>query len=162
VSVFPTTDPDTIRDALGARLVSIKPSLEQGQLSRWTWLKDREVAGTLRSFDLRFAAETEVGNGDGRQGAYGGGIQYECVVELVVSYPVTVYRLPRFLGSDARDLSAILADLHTYIPGDGMFAQMWSQDRRVVSTWTGSDGAYIGTHTFTIDFFAVDSVQVAV
>jgi hypothetical protein len=42
-----------------------------------------------------------------------------------------------------------------------MFPQKFSEDTRVDPTYTGSDGAYIGTHTFTIEFFAVDSVAVA-
>jgi hypothetical protein len=159
MSTFPTTEPETIRAALAARLVAIRPSLAWKQDCRWTWTKDREVSGTLRNFDLVFGPEQEVGNGDGRQGAYGGGIQYACEVSLVVSYPVERNKLPRFLGTDDRDLSAILVSLHETVTG--MFAVIFTQDRRVVSTSTGSDGAYIGTHTFTIDFFAVDSVAVA-
>lgn len=157
---FPTTDPETIRAALAARLKSTQPTLAWQQDARWTPMLDREIAGsTLRSFNLVFAPEQEVGNGDGKQGAYGGGIQYACEVALIVSYPVEKNKLPRFLGADARDLSAILASLHESV--SGMFAQLWSQERRVVPTYIGSDGAYVGTHTFTIDFFAVDTVAVA-
>jgi hypothetical protein len=159
MSTFPTTEPDTIRDALVARLHAIAPTYLPGRDKRWTWNKGREVGGTLRAFDAVFGQETEVGNGDGRLGAMGGGMHYECIVELVVSYPVEKNKLPRYLGADARDLSAVLVDLHTYV--SGMFPQWWSQDRRVVSTFTGSDSGYIGTHTFTIEFFAVDSVAVA-
>jgi hypothetical protein len=158
MSTFPTTEPETIREALARRLEAIEPTLTW-ERSRWSWQKDAEIMGTLRNFDAIFGAETEVGNGDGRLGAMGGGMHYECIVELVVSYPVEKNKLPRYLGADARDLSAVLVDLHTY--ASGMFPQWWSQDRRVVSTFTGSDGGYIGTHTFTIEFFAVDSVAVA-
>jgi hypothetical protein len=159
VSTFPTTEPETIRAALAARLMAIRPSLEWSHESRWTWTKDREVAGTLRNFDLVFEPETEVGNGDGRQGAYGGGMHYECEVRLVVSYPVDEHKRPRFIGSDARDLSAILVSLHETV--SGMFPQKWSEQQRVESSFTGSDGGYIGTHAFKIQFFAVDSVAVA-
>lgn len=160
MSTFPTTDVATIRAALAARLVAIQPTLTQQQSARWTYLRNREVGGaTLRSFNLRMRAQQEVGNGDGKQGAYGGGIQYAVPVELVVSYPVSEWDVDLFVGTDAQDLSAILVNLHETV--SGMFAQTWSQDRRVVSTYTGSDGAYVGTHAFTIDYFAVDTVAVA-
>lgn len=106
-----------------------------------------------------FRAQTEVGNGDGTQGAYGGGIQYASPVELIVSYPVSKWDIEIYMGTDAQDLSAVLVDLHTTV--SGMFPQRWSQDRRVVPTYTGSDGGYIGTHSFTVDFFAVDRVTLA-
>jgi hypothetical protein len=158
VSTFATTEPETIREALAAKLQAIQPSLTWDR-TRWTWQRDAEIMGPLRNFDLRFGPETEVGNGDGRQGAYGGGMHFECVVELVVSYPVSYSQIDRFVGADSRDLSAILVSMHETV--SGMFAQRFSEDRRVESTYTGNDSAYIGTHTFTIEFFAVDSVAVA-
>jgi hypothetical protein len=160
VSTFPTTDPLTIRQALADRLVAIRPTLAMHQASRWTYLKNREVGGaTLRSFNLMFRRQVEVGNGTGAQGAYGGGIQYASPVELIVSYPVSQWDIEIFMGTDAQDLSAVLVNLHETV--SGMFAQRWSQERRVETSYTGTDGTYIGTHSFTIDFFAVDSVAVA-
>lgn len=157
---FPTTDPETIRQALADKLVAIQPTLTRGQVARWTYLKDRDVAGaTLRSFNLRFRAQYEVGNGDGRQGAYGGGIQYAIPVELVVSYPVSEWDIELYMGTDGQDLSATLVALHETV--SGLFAQLWSQERRVVMTYAGSDGSYVGTHSFTLDYFAVDTVAVA-
>jgi hypothetical protein len=158
VSTFPTTEPETIREALCRRLEAIQPTLSWDR-SRWTWQKDAEIMGPLRNFDARFGAETEVGNGDGRLGAMGGGMHYECVVELVTSYPVGLRELDRFIGADNRDISAVLVTLHELV--SGMFPQTFSATRRVVSTFTGSDAAFIGTHTFTIEFFALDSVAVA-
>jgi hypothetical protein len=148
VSTFPTTTPIAIRAALAARLVAIRPTLDVRQDARWTYLPDREIAGTLRSFNLMFRAQTEVGNGD-----------FASPVELIVSYPVGRWDIEIFMGTDAQDLSAVLVNLHETVTG--MFPQTWSQDRRVVPTYTGSDGNYIGTHSFTVEFFAVDSVAVA-
>jgi hypothetical protein len=150
-----TTDPETIRAALAARLVAMKPTLAWQQERRWTWTKDREVSGTLRTFDLKFGIEYEITAGP--ESAYGGGITYAVPVELVVSYPVEENKRDRFIGTDARDLSAMLVRIHESIAG--LFAQAWSVDRRVVSTWTGSDNSYIGTHAFTLHFYAADSVE---
>jgi hypothetical protein len=157
----PTTDPETIRDALAAILVTVIPTLEWGQSARWTRLKDREIAGALRSFDLVFEPETEVVvNPDtGQQGAYGAGIEYRCEVALVVSYPVDQHKIRRYIGADARDLGAVLVSLHETV--DGVYPQAWNVDRRVVSTYTGSDGSYIGTHSFAIHFRAAFTVAVA-
>jgi hypothetical protein len=148
-----------IRTALADRLVAIRPTLAVRQDARWTYLPDREIAGTLRSFNLMFRAQTEVGNGDGKLGAMGGGMHYASPVELIVSYPVSRWDIEIFMGTDAQDLSAVLVNLHETVTG--MFPQTWSQDRRIEPTYTGSDGNYVGTHTFTIEFFAVDSVAVA-
>jgi hypothetical protein len=157
----PTTDPETIRAALAGILANVIPSLAWQQDARWTWLKDRQVAGTLRSFDLIFEPETEVVTNPetGQQGAYGAGIEYRCAVRLVVSYPVSEPRLPRFLGADARDLSAVLVSLHESIAG--LYPQAWNVDRRVVSAFTGSDSGYIGTHAFTLHFRAAFTVEMA-
>jgi hypothetical protein len=148
----PTTDPETIRDALAAILITVIPTLAWSQDARWTWLKDREVTGTTRSFDLRFKPETEVvvNPETGQQGAYGAGLEYRCEVECVVSYQVDQYKIDRFIGSDAADLSAILVELHESV--DGVYPQAWNVDRRVVLSYTGSDGAYVGKLSFALHF----------
>lgn len=157
---FPTTDPEAIRAQLAERLESVIPSLEWQQDSGWTYQPDAEISGKLRNFDLIFEPEVEVVVDErGVQGAYGGGIEYACDVELRVSYPVPEAQRPRFLGSDARDVTALLETLHQFVPG--MFAQRWSVSERVESTWSGSSGAYIGSLRFSIRFFASDAVQVA-
>jgi len=154
-----TTDPEAIRQALAQRLQRVIPSLTWQQDTRWTFVEDVEVSGSLRNFDLIFGDEAEVVVDDtGVQGAYGGGIEYECEVSLVVSYPVTEAERPRFMGADKRDVTALLETLHTFVPG--MFAQKWSLAERVASSWTGTSGAYIGTHVFSIRFFAPDTVEV--
>jgi hypothetical protein len=148
----PTTDPETIRAALAAILITVIPTLEWGQDARFTWVKDREVAGTLRNFDLRFRPETEVVvNPDtGQQGAYGAGIEYRCEVDMLVSYNVDQHKIERFIGSDCADLSAILVELHESVAG--VYPQAWNVDRRVVPSYTGSDGAYVGTLSFALHF----------
>jgi hypothetical protein len=154
----PTTDPETIRQALAVILKSVIPTLAWQRDARWTPTLDREVAGTLRNFNLIFEPETEVvvNPETGQQGAYGAGIEYRCAVRLVVSYPVSEHRLPRFLGSDAADLSAVLVSLHEEI--SGLYPQAWNVDRRVVSTFTGSDSGYIGTHSFALHYRAAFTV----
>lgn len=157
---MPVTEIEPIRQTLAARLQLVIPTLTWQQASRWTYQPDREIAGTLRNFNLIFGPEREVVTDDrGVQGAYSGGIEYASDVELRVAYPVSEAELPRFLGSDARDVTALLETLHQFVPG--MFAQTWSLADRIVPTWTGTAGAYIGTLPFTIRFFAVDTVQVA-
>ena len=162
MSVYPTTEPETIREALARQLEAIRPRLAWRQLSRWTWQKDAEIAGgaTLRTFDLLFGAEVEVVvDEEGVQGAYGGGIEYECPVVLRVSYPVREAELPRFLGADARDLTALLVRLHESVPG--MFPHAESKGRRIEPSSTGVDGRYIGEHRFDVRFFSDESVVLA-
>jgi hypothetical protein len=157
----PLTDPDTIRAALAGILERVIPTYVPQQDCRWQWQRDQEITGTLRNFDLIFEPETEVVTNPetGQQGAYGAGIEYRCVVRLVVSYPVSEPRLPRFLGADSRDLSAVLVSLHENIAG--LYPQAWNVDRRVISTFTGSDGGYIGTHAFALHFRAAFTVEMA-
>lgn len=157
MSTFDTTEPETIRATLAGLLETVIPTSTWDQ-SRWTWQKDAEVMGTLRNFDAIFDEEEEVGV-PGSYAAYGGGITYRCPVRVVVSYPVEDAERRRLMGADKRDLSAILERLHESVAG--MFAQSNSVDRRVTSTYAGSDGAYVGTFSFEIHFFASDQVQVA-
>jgi hypothetical protein len=157
---MPITDPEPIRQALAARLQLVIPTLSWQAGARWTFQQDMEISGALRNFDIRFGPEDEVVVDDeGVQGAYGGGIEYAVDVEVRVSYPVLEAERDRFLGADARDLTALLETLHQFV--SGMFAQQWSQRSRVASTWTGSPGAYVGSHRFRIRFFASDTVQVS-
>lgn len=160
MSTFHTTEPEVIREALARVLEATLPSLDWQDSARWTWTKDAEVSGALRNFDLLFEPETEVITNDiGGQGAYGGGIEYACDVQLVVSYPVRLADLSRFRGSDGRDLTALLVRLHADVPG--MMPQRNAQDRRVVPSYAGTEPNYIGTFAFKINFFAVDTVAVA-
>ena len=100
MSVYPTTEPETIRAALAQQLQTVVPKLTWRQSSRWTWKKDGEIAGTLRNFDLIFGAEVEVAVDDrGVQGAYGGGLEFECPIVCRVSYPLKLAELPRFMGA---------------------------------------------------------------
>jgi len=157
---MPTTDPEAIRQGLAARLESVIPTLTWQQDARWSFQPDQEISGTLRNFNLVFGPEREVVVDErGVQGAYSGGIEYACDVEVVVAYPVSEAERPRFLGADARDLTALLETLHQFVPG--MFAQTWSVSDRVTSTWTGNAGAYIATFSFSIRFFGVDTVEIA-
>jgi hypothetical protein len=155
MAILATTDPETIRQALAARLEAIAPRLDWRDGARWTFTDGAEVSGTLRNFDLIFAPEVEViVTDDGGQGGYGGVIEYECDVSLVVSYPVKLAELPRFLGSDLQDLTGILVKLHQ--TATGMKAMHFSQDRRVVPSYTGTEPNFIGTFAFKISFFAPD------
>lgn len=158
MSIFSTTEPEAIRTVLARLLETVLPTYPWEDGSRWTWQKDAEVMGTLRNFDLIFGVEEEVGT-PGSYAAYGGGITYRCLVECKVSYPVDAPTLRRLMGGDSRDLSAILERLHESVAG--MFAQANSVDRRVVPSFTGSDGAYVGTFAFEVHFFASDQVAVA-
>lgn len=160
MSTFPTTEPETIRAALAAKLEATLPSLDWQDSARWHWTRDAEVGGALRNFDIIIEPEIEVITTDiGGQGAYGGGIEFECECMLVVSYPVRLADVRRFVGSDGRDLTAHLVRLHEDVPG--MMPQRHAQDRRVVPSYTGTEPNYIGTFSFKINFFALDSVAVA-
>jgi hypothetical protein len=156
-----TTDPETIRAALAVLIKTIVPTLAWSRDARWTYTPDREVTGSLRNFDLIFGEETEVVTNEatGQQGAYGAGVEYRCPVDLVVSYPVDKHRRPRFIGSDGRDISALLVQLHELI--DGLYPQAWSVDRRVVPSFTGSDGNYVGTFSFAIHFRVAFTVELS-
>jgi len=143
-----TTDADTIRAALAAQIQTIVPRFEPRRDDRWTWQQDAEIRGSLRNFDVVLEAETEVIS----DGAYGGGIEYTTVLQIVVSYPVPMALLPRFLGADGQDLAAILIRLHTTIPG------MFPVEVALELSSTGDPGAYVGTFTGRLNFFASDVV----
>lgn len=143
-----TTDADTIRAELAAQIKTIVPRFEPRRDERWTWQQDAEIRGQLRNFDVILEAETEVLS----DGGYGGGIEYSAVLQIVVSYPVPRALLPRFLGSDGQDLAAILIRLHTSIPG------MFPVEVALELSSAGEPGAYVGTFTGRINFFASDTV----
>jgi hypothetical protein len=152
VSIIATTDPDTIRATLARKIETIVPRLEAERDRRWVWQQDQEIpAGTLRNFDVVLEAQREV-----EGGWYGGGIEYTCVADIRVSYPVSEADLPRFVGADGEDLSSVLVRLHLAIPG------MHPIEVVLEHSTEGEGGAYVGIFTTTIPYFASDVVVLEV
>lgn len=146
------TDADTIRAELARQIGTIVPRYAPSRDSRWTWARDGEIVGTLRTFDVVLAAEDEVIGG-----AYGGGLEYASETEIRVSYPVSEAELPRFVGSDGQDLAAILIRLHTSIPG--MFPVSMRGELPVFERVTeGDPGRYTAIFRTRIHFFVSDTV----
>jgi len=147
-----TTDANTIREEFARQVRTIVPRFAPRREERFQWQRDREIAGPLRNFDAVFEAEVEVPGG-----FYGGGLEYASTVQINVSYPVSEADLPRFMGSDAQDIAAILIRLHTSIPGMfpiGVRGELPISEQ----SFTGEPGAYVGTFTTRINFFVADTV----
>jgi hypothetical protein len=148
-----TTDATTVRAALAAAIQSIVPRYLPRRDQRWRWLEDKEIAGTLRSFDVVMGPEYEVPSG-----AYGGGLEYASETEIRVSYPVGENDVNRFVGADAQDLAAILIRLHTSIPG---MLPVSMRGEQPISTpvIAGESPAYVVTYTTELHFFVSDTVE---
>lgn len=158
---FDTTDPDTIREALGAAIVSIVPSYSARQDERFVWAKDQEIAAgsTFRLFDCRFGPEQEDTDNQFDGAWHGGGIVYACDVEIRISYPVSSPLAARFAGADGRDIAGVLAVLHTEI--DGMFAL--STDGKPGPVLDGpviedTSGRHVAVFATRVAFFVSDEV----
>lgn len=147
---FDTTTPEIIRAALGAQIMTILPRHEPARDQHWTYQPDQEIAGTLRNFDLIFEVEQDVPGG-----AYSGGVELVCPVEIRVAYPVSEPARRRFMGADLQDLAMTLV---RFSPA-GMFPIGVRGDAPIIEVdHEGTEGAFVGRFHTRIHFFADDTV----
>ena len=147
------TDPETIRRELVDQIKRIIPTEPRQRDSRWTWLEDQEIRGTIRNFDVLLEPEVETTGG-----GYGGGLQYEAATNIMVSYDVSEADQRRLVGADGRDLAAMLVRVHESVPG--MFPVV-GYDRKPIAeiTVAGKAGAYTVTFSTQVSFWASDLVN---
>ena len=154
MTTFTLIDPETIREGIAALIENISPRHLPERSTLWTWLRDQEISGTLRGFDVLIDIEREVPDG-----AYGGGILYTAPMEIRISYPVSESMRPRIIGADAQDIAATLIRAHDSIPGMFPTSVRGSEPISEIA-YTGESGRFVATLTSQIYFFTSDVVAV--
>ena len=118
MTTIPTTTADAVLDVLVSRIKRIIPAYAPRRDESWRPVGNGKRVDAssriLRQFEIILGAQTETPDG-----AYGGGVQYQCSCTIRVGYPLSSQQRDRFVGADGQDLTAMLVRLHADL--DGMF-----------------------------------------